>query len=161
MEFVFEKEKNKEKIEELELFIAETKDKPGALMPIMQKTQEIFGYLPMEMLQLISRKAKVPLSEIYGVATFYSQFSFIPVGEHKINVCLGTACYVKGAQDILEEIEKELGIEHGGTTPDLKFSIVAARCLGDCSLAPVFTINEDVYPHVKKDDIKGILDRYR
>lgn len=161
MEFVFEREKNKENIEDLEIYIQDTKNKPGALMPIMQKTQEIFGYLPLEMLQLISRRTGTPLSEIYGVATFYSQFSFIPIGEYKVSVCLGTACYVKGAQGILEEIEKELKIKHGGTTPDLKFSIIEARCLGDCGLAPVFTINDDVYPHVKKEDIKGILDKYR
>lgn len=161
MEFVFEREKYKQEIEDLEIFIQDTKEKPGALMPIMQKTQEIFGYLPLEMMRLISRRTGTPVSEIYGVATFYSQFSFIPMGEYKINVCLGTACYVKGAQGILEEIEKELDIKHGETTPDLKFSIIEARCIGDCGLAPVFTINDDVYPHVTKNDIKGILDKYR
>lgn len=161
MEFVFDTEKHEEEIDEFEIYIQETKDKQGALMPIMQKAQEVFGYLPLEILELISRRTHTPLSEIYGVATFYSQFSFIPIGEYKINVCLGTACYVKGAQDILEEIEKELGIEHGETTPDLKFSIVEARCIGDCGLAPVFTINDDVYPHVTTDDIKEILDKYR
>lgn len=160
MEFVFNKEENKENIEDLEIYIQENKDKPGSLMPIMQRTQEIFGYLPLEMLQLVSRRTQAPLSDIYGVATFYSQFSFIPIGEYKISVCLGTACYVKGAQGIMEEIEKELSIKHGETTPDLKFSIIEARCLGDCSLAPVFTINEDVYPHVKKKDIKKILKKY-
>lgn len=161
MEFVFDKEKNKEKIQEFEIFIGENKDKPGALMPIMQEAQEVFGYLPLEILQLISNRLNVPLSEIYGVATFYSQFSFIPIGENKISVCLGTACYVKGAQGVLEEIEKDLGIKKGGTTTDLKFSIIETRCLGDCSLAPVFTINDDVYPNVKKDDIKDILAKYK
>ncbi len=161
MEFVFDREENKENIEKLEIFMQENKDKPGSLMPIMQKTQEIFGYLPLEMLQLISRRTMAPLSDIYGVATFYSQFSFIPIGEYKINVCLGTACYVKGAQGIMEELEKELGIKHGETTPDLKFSIVEARCIGDCGLAPVFTINDDVYPHVNKKDVKKILKKYR
>lgn len=161
MEFVFDIAENKEKIDELEIYIQETKDKKGALMPIMQKVQEIFGYLPLEILQLISRRLHEPLSKIYGVATFYSQFSFIPIGEYKINVCLGTACYVKGAQDILDEIENELGIKHGETTPDLKFSIIEARCIGDCGLAPVFTINDDVYPHVTVKDIKGIIDKYR
>ena len=161
MQITFEREKNKDNIEELEIFINDTKDSLGALMPIMQKTQEIFDYLPLEMLQLISRRTNTPLADIYGVATFYSQFTFIPIGEYKINVCLGTACYVKGAQGILEEIEKELNIKHGDTTPDLKFSIVEARCLGDCGLAPIFTINDDVYPYAKKSDIKGILDKYR
>lgn len=161
MEFVFEREKNKENIEELEIFMQDNMDKPGALMPIMQRTQELFGYLPLEMLQLITRRTHTPLSEIYGVATFYSQFSFIPIGEYKVNVCLGTACYVKGAQGIMEEIQKELGIKHSETTPDLKFSIIEARCIGDCGLAPVFTVNDDVYPHVKKADIKGILSKYK
>src|SRR5699024_1718326 len=152
---------NKKGIEEFEDFIEENKEKSGALMPIMQEAQEKFGYLPIEILQLISKRLKVSLAEIYGVATFYSQFSFIPIGENKINVCLGTACYVKGAQDILEEIEDDLGIKQGETTPDLKFSIIESRCLGDCSLAPVFTVNEDVYPNVTRKDIKGILEKYK
>lgn len=161
MEFVFDVEANKEKIQEFEIYIEENRDKPGALMPVMQEAQEVFGYLPLEIMELISRRLSTPLSEIYGVATFYSQFSFIPIGENKVNVCLGTACYVKGAQGILEEIEKDLGIKHGGTTKDLKFSIIAARCIGDCSLAPVFTVNDDVYPNVTKDDIKDILAKYK
>lgn len=161
MEFVFDVEENKEKIEELEDFIDLNKDKPGVLMPVMQEAQDSFGYLPKEILDLISNKLNIPLAEIYGVATFYSQFTFIPMGENKISVCLGTACYVKGAQGILEEIQKNLGLENGlSTTQDLKFSIVEARCIGDCSLAPVFTINEDVYPNVSKKDIKKILKKY-
>ncbi|HLR20516.1 MAG TPA: NADH-quinone oxidoreductase subunit NuoE [Tissierellaceae bacterium] len=161
MEFAFDMKENKKGIEEFEDFIEENKEKSGALMPIMQEAQEKFGYLPIEILQLISKRLKVSLAEIYGVATFYSQFSFIPIGENKINVCLGTACYVKGAQDILEEIEDDLGIKQGETTPDLKFSIIESRCLGDCSLAPVFTVNEDVYPNVTRKDIKGILEKYK
>lgn len=161
MEFVFDMEANKGNIKELESFIEENRDKPGILMPVMQEVQNIFGYLPKEILELVSERLNVPLAEIYGVATFYSQFTFIPMGENKISICLGTACYVKGAQGILEEIEKNLGLENGlKTTQDLKFSIVEARCLGDCSLAPVFTINEDVYPNVTKKDIKKILKKY-
>ena len=102
-----------------------------------------------------------PMSEIYGVATFYSQFSFVPKGENIISVCLGTACYVKGAQKVLEEIEDQLDIKAGNTTPDLLFSIDSTRCVGDCSLAPVILVNEDEYPKVKTDDIKEILDKYR
>lgn len=161
MEFAFDREKNKDKIEELEFFLAEQKDKPGVLMPALQKTQGIFGYLPLEMLQLISRRLTIPMSEIYGVATFYSQFSFVPKGENIISVCLGTACYVKGAQKVLEEIEDQLDIKAGNTTPDLLFSIDSTRCVGDCSLAPVILVNEDEYPKVKTDDIKEILDKYR
>lgn len=161
MKFVFDMEANESKIEELESFIEDNKDKLGVLMPVMQEAQDKFGYLPKEILNLISDRLNIPLAEIYGVATFYSQFTFIPMGENKISICLGTACYVKGAQGILEEIEKNLGLENGvNTTKDLKFSIVEARCLGDCSLAPVFTINEDVYPNVTKKDIKKILKKY-
>lgn len=162
MEFIFDLDKNKEKIEEFLEFIDTYKDTKGALMPVLQHAQDFFGYLPKEILEMISKELKTPLSEVYGVVTFYSQFSFVPKGENKISICLGTACYVKGAQGILEEIESELGIKSGGTTKDLKFSIDATRCLGDCSLAPVIMINEeDVYPRLKKEDIKGILDKYR
>lgn len=161
MEFVFDKEKNKEKIESFKMFIQDYKNTPGALMPILQEAQEVFGYLPLEILQLISRLLNIPMSEIYGVATFYSQFSFIPKGENIISVCLGTACYVKGAQAILEEIENVLGIKAGNTTPDLKFSISSTRCVGECSLAPVITINEDIYAKVTKDKIKELIEKYR
>lgn len=162
MEFKFDLEKNKEKINDFRVFIHDHKETPGALMPVLQEAQEVFGYLPLEVLEMISRGLNVPMAEVYGVATFYSQFSFIPKGENKISLCLGTACYVKGAQEILEEIENILGIKSGETTSDLKFSIAATRCLGDCSLAPVMMINdEDVYARLKKEDIKGILEKYR
>lgn len=161
MEFVFDKEKNKEKIESFKMFIQSHKDTPGALMPVLQEAQESFGYLPLEIMQLISRLLKIPMAEIYGVATFYSQFSFIPKGKNIISVCLGTACYVKGAQAVLEEIENVLGIKAGNTTPDLKFSIDSTRCVGDCSLAPVIVINEDVYAKVTKDKVKELIEKYR
>ena len=160
MEFVFDMEENKDKIDNFEVFIREHEDKLGSLMQVLQEAQNSFGYLPMEMLELTSKGLKIPMAEIYGVATFYSQFSFIPKGENNIHVCLGTACYVKGAQAILEEIESTLGIKQGGTTTDMKFSINPTRCIGDCSLAPVILINEDVYPRVKTDDIKKILEKY-
>lgn len=161
MEFSFDKEKNKEKIETFRMFVEQHKEDKGALMPVLQEAQIIFGYLPLEILQMISKILFVPMSEIYGVATFYSQFSFIPKGENIISVCLGTACYVKGATTILEEIEKQLGIKTGNTTPDLKFSIDSTRCLGDCSLAPVILINENVYAKVQKENVKEILQKYR
>jgi len=161
MEFKFDKEKNKEKIEDFKLFIQELKETQGALMPVLQEAQGIFGYLPLEILQLISRLLNIPMAEIYGVATFYSQFSFIPKGENIISVCLGTACYVKGAQAILEEIESLLGIKAGFTTSDLKFSITSTRCVGDCSLAPVIVINEDVYPRMQKNAVKEVIQKYR
>ncbi len=161
MEFVFDKEKNKEKIESFKMLIQDHKKIPGALMPVLQEAQESFGYLPLEILQLISKSLRIPMAEIYGVATFYSQFSFIPKGENIISICLGTACYVKGAQAILEEIENVLGITTGNTTPDLKFSINSTRCVGECSLAPVITINEDIYAKVTKDKVKELIEKYR
>lgn len=161
MEFKFDKEKNKDKIEAFKMFMEGHKNTKGVLMPVLQEAQVVFGYLPIEILQLISRKLSIPMSEIYGVATFYSQFSFIPKGENIISVCLGTACYVKGAQDILEEIEDQLGIKAGFTTPDLKFSITSTRCIGDCSLAPVIIINEDIYPKIQKERVSEILEKYK
>lgn len=161
MEFKFDIEKNKGKIEEFKLFIHDHMETQGVLMPVLQEAQNIFGYLPLEMLQMISRMLNIPMAEIYGVATFYSQFSFIPKGENTISVCLGTACYVKGAQAILEEIENQLGIKAGYTTPDLKFSINSTRCVGDCSLAPVIVVNEDIYPKITKDRIKEVIEKYR
>lgn len=160
MEFKFDKEKNRDKIDRFNKLIEGLKGKSGALMPVLQGAQEIFGYLPAEMLHLTSEELDIPLSEIYGVATFYSQFSFIPKGEYIISVCLGTACYVKGAQDILEDFEKQLGIKAGFTTEDMKFSISSTRCIGDCSLAPVVTVNEDVYPRLKKEQVKDIILKY-
>lgn len=160
MEFKFDMEKNKEKIREFMNFIDENRDKPGVLMPALQEAQEKFGYLPREILELISKELNIPLSEIYGVATFYSQFSFIPKGKYNISVCLGTACYVKGADKILEELEKVLRIKSGETTPDLKFSITPTRCLGACGLAPVININGETYGKLKPEDIKGIIEKY-
>mgnify|MGYP001294422564 FL=1 len=161
MEFKFDMEKNKDKVIAFQDFLNEKKSTKGPLMPALQQAQEVFGYLPMEMLEVISKTLQIPMAEIYGVATFYSQFSFIPQGENKISVCLGTACYVKGAQNILEEIESQLGIKYGLTTPDQKFSIASARCVGDCSIAPVILVNEDVYAKVKKSEIKDIINKYK
>lgn len=161
MEFVFDMEENKDKLEELMSFIYENKEKSGVLMPVLQETQMKFGYLPKEVLEIISKELKTPLAEIYGVCTFYSQFSFIPKGKNIISVCLGTACYVKGAEKILEEVKSVLGIDTGGTTEDLKFSIASTRCIGACGLAPVMSINEEIYGNLKVEDIKGILEKYK
>ena len=161
MEFNFDMVENKEKINEFRSFIELKKDTEGALMPVLQKAQSTFGYLPEEILEIIKKDLGVPLSEIYGVATFYSQFSFVPKGEYNVSVCLGTACYVKGAKDLLIKLEDELGIKEGGTTTDSKFSINVTRCIGACGLAPVLSVNDDVYGRLKADDVKGILDKYR
>jgi NADH:ubiquinone oxidoreductase subunit E len=161
VEFKFDLEKNKDKLDEFKIFIKDNKEKQGALMPVLQEAQAKFGYLPVEVLEMISKGLNVPLSEIYGVATFYSQFSLIPKGEFKIGICLGTACYVKGSQELLNKVMEELGIESGQTTPDMKFSLTATRCIGACGLAPVLSVNDDVYGRLKPEDVKGILDKYR
>ena len=161
MEFIFDWEANEEKIKEFKIFMKENKSKKGALMAVLHEAQDLFGYLPIEIQRMISEELKIPLSEIYGVATFYSQFSLIPKGEYKIGVCLGTACYVKGAQEILDKVQEILGIGVGETTLDRKFSISATRCLGACGLAPVLVVNDDVYGRLKPDDVEEILNKYR
>ena len=161
MAFSFDFEANAEKLVEFEAFIDEQKSKKGSLMSILHKGQTLFGYLPIEIQQIISKKTRTPIAEIYGVVTFYSQFSLVPKGKNQIGVCLGTACYVRGAQNILDEVSKELGIGVGGTTADLNFSIQETRCIGACGLAPVMTISGDVYGKLKSSDVKGILDSYK
>ena len=129
-------------------------------MRILQDAQDIYGYLPLEVQRMISIKTGVPLAEIYGVATFYSQFSLNPKGQVAISVCLGTACYVKGAGKVIEKISEVLGIQPGETSADGKFSLDATRCLGACGLAPVITVNEDVYGKLKPEDVKTVLEKY-
>ena len=155
------KEQFSAKMDELAAFIDANKGIDGPLMPIMQKAQEAFGYLPMEAMTLIADELDIPVSKIYGVATFYAQFSLTPKGDNIIQVCTGTACYVKGAQAVLDEVIHQLGIHSGETTEDGKFTIQDTRCLGCCGLAPVMTINEDVYGRVVPGQVKGILDKYR
>lgn len=161
MEFKFDLEENKDKIDEFKVFIEENKEKEGALMPVLQKAQGKFGYLPVEILEMISKGLGIPLAEVYGVVTFYSQFSLVPKGEFQVGVCLGTACYVRGAQDLLNEVVKELEIKSGETSPDMKFSLTATRCIGACGLAPVLSVNDDVYGRLTPEDVKGIFDKYR
>jgi NADP-reducing hydrogenase subunit HndA len=155
------KEQIEQKDQELRRFIAEHKDVQGPLMPIMQKAQDLYGYLSFETQTIIADALGIPVSEVYGVATFYAQFSLQPKGEHVISVCTGTACYVKGAQSILEEVEKIIGIKAGETTTDGKFTIQDTRCLGCCGLAPVMVISGDVYGRLVPADIKGILAKYK
>ena len=140
--------------------IEELKNQPGALMPVMQKAQEIYGYLPIEVQTMISDAMNIPLEKIYGVATFYSQFALNPKGRYQISVCLGTACYVKGSGDIYNKLMELLGIVGGECTPDGKFSLDACRCMGACGLAPVMMINDDVYGRLTVDEIAGILAKY-
>ena len=145
---------------DLKRVISELKDTAGALMPILQHAQEIFGYLPIEFQTMISDETGIPLEKIYGVATFYSQFSLQPKGQYRISVCLGTACYVKGSGDIFKKLEELLGITNGECTPDGKFSLDSCRCVGACGLAPVMMINDEVYGRLTVDDVPTILAKY-
>ena len=132
----------------------------GALMPVLQKARNIYGYLPIEVQKMIAAGLNVPLEEVYGVATFYSQFSLYPKGKYKISVCLGTACYVTGSGDVFEGLSKKLNIKSGECTVDGRFSLDACRCVGACGLAPVLTVNDEVYGKVTVDDIDTILAKY-
>ncbi len=145
----------------LDEIIEQHKDEKGALMPIMQKAQEIYGYLPPEVQKHIAIKMGVPVSEVFGVATFYSQFLLNPKGQCPVSVCLGTACYVKGRGLLMDKLGSELGISSGGITDDGKFSLEATRCIGACGLAPVLTVGEDVYGRLVPDDIPGIIAKYQ
>ncbi|MBE6819074.1 MAG: NAD(P)H-dependent oxidoreductase subunit E [Ruminococcaceae bacterium] len=134
---------------------------PGAVMPVLQGAQDIYGYLPIEVQKIVADGLGMPLEEVYGVATFYSQFALSPKGEYAISVCLGTACYVKGAAKILETLSEQLGIGAEECTEDGKFSISACRCIGACGLAPVMTINDEVYGRLETKDVEGILKQYK
>jgi len=144
----------------LRAIIAELKDERGCLMPIMQKAQDIYGYLPIEVQTIIADELHIPLEKVYGVATFYAQFALYPKGKYKISVCLGTACYVKGSGDLYNALMEKLGIAGGECTADGKFSLEACRCIGACGLAPVLTVNDDVYGRLTVDDLDGILAKY-
>ncbi len=150
-------EENFKKLDEI---IESNKDMKGALMPVLHEAQKIFGCLPLEVQKVISNKLSIPMAEIYGVITFYSQFTLEPKGEYTIGVCLGTACYVKGAQKIIDRIKKEIGIDVGTTSSDGKFTLEATRCIGACGLAPVLTVNEDVYGRLVEEDVPGIIAKY-
>ncbi len=150
-----------EQHDELQQIISECKDDKSLLMHVMQEAQRIYGYLPFEVQNEIANGMGVPLEKVYGVATFYAQFALSPKGRYNISVCLGTACYVKGSQEILDEICKELGIEPEECTEDGVYSVTACRCIGACGLAPVMTVNDDVYGRLVAADVKGILEKYK
>lgn len=148
------------KREQLISFIEEQKKKKGPLMPVMQKAQDIYGALTIDVQELIAEELDIPMSDVYGVATFYSQFALEPKGEHVISVCMGTACYVKNVEKILDRLAEELDIEPGQTTPDGKFTLEPTRCLGCCGLAPVIMIDDQVYGRLTPADVPGILAQY-
>lgn len=146
--------------QELAQVIEEYRDMEGALIMVLHKAQEIFGYLPEDVQKIVAKELNLPLSEVYGVTTFYSYFSLKPRGKYRIAVCLGTACYVRGAAELVSAIEKQLNIKVNDTTDDGRFTLEVSRCIGACGLAPVLTINEDVYGRLSADKVPEILAKY-
>jgi len=153
-------ESSDERLMKVREIIENNKNVKGGLIQVLHGIQQVYGYLPEKTLHEVSEILEIPMTEIYGVASFYHFFSLEPKGEHIIRVCLGTACYVKGSQGILNRLSQELNVEVGKTTADGKFTLEATRCLGACGLAPVMTIDEKVYGRVTLDDIRRILDEY-
>jgi len=141
--------------------IDETGGQAGGVIQVLQQAQGLIGYLPAPVIKTISRDLKIPLSEVYGIISFYHFFSMVPKGKHVIQVCMGTSCYVKGGQRILNALKKEWGLEPGGITSDGRFSLETVRCLGCCGLSPVMAIGEDVHRKVKPGQLKDILNSYR
>ena len=146
---------------QIQQVIDETGGRPGALIRVLQQAQALNGYLPPPVLKSISRDLKVPLSEVYGIVSFYHFFTMVPKGKHVVQVCLGTSCYVKGGERILSALKRDFGLEPDGITPDGVFSLEMVRCLGCCGLSPVMAIGEDVHRKVKPSHVKDILNSYR
>ncbi|ADL68636.1 complex I 24 kDa subunit family protein [Thermoanaerobacterium thermosaccharolyticum] len=159
MQAIYEKF-DEEKVNKFKKVIDELKNVDGSLIAVMNEAQEIFGYLPIEVQQFISEEMNVPLTEIFGIATFYSRFTLKPSGKYKIGLCLGTACYVKGSAMVLDKLKEKLGISVGDVTSDGKFSLEATRCLGACGLAPVMMINGEVFGRLTPDDVDDILKKF-
>lgn len=151
----------KEQKEKLDAVINEYKHDKSQLMTVMQKAQDIYGYLPIEVQNMIAEGMEIPLEKVYGVSTFYAQFSLTPKGQYHISVCLGTACYVKGSGDLYDKLQEVLGIAGDECTEDRRFSLSACRCIGACGLAPVLTVNEEVYGRLSKNDVEGIIAKYQ
>lgn len=148
-------------LQQIKEIIAATDGQAGAPIRVLQKVQGLVGYLPREVLEMISREMRMPPSELYGITSFYSFFSMVPKGKHLVQVCLGTSCYVKGGQKIIDALRKDFGLESEGTTPDGKFSLKTVRCLGCCGLSPVLAVNENVHRKVKPSQLKDILASYQ
>ena len=150
-----------EQEQQLKAVMAQLRADEGSVMQALQHAQDIYGYLPIEVQKMVAEGMDATLAEVYGVATFYSQFTLFPKGENKISICLGTACYVKGSGKVFEKLESLLGIKGGECTADGKFSLDACRCIGACGLAPVMMINGDVYGRLTEDQLEGILAKYK
>ena len=153
-------EKIESNLTEIDGIIERYRDKPGALIPVLEQIQNITGYLPESIQRRVAKGLNLPLSQVYGVVTFYSFFTMKPKGKHQLKVCLGTACHVRGGQAIVDRIKGELGIEPGGITPDREFSLDVVRCLGACGLAPVVMVDQDTHRQVKPVKINKILESY-
>ena len=149
-----------QQFQELEEYILSLNEKESALISVLHKAQELFGYLPQEVQMFVSKKMNIPVSDVHGVVTFYSYFTETPTGKHVINVCMGTACFVKGSADILDEFERKLGVKVGQTTPDGRFTLQVLRCVGACGLAPVVTVDNRVYGHFTKQMVSKTLEEY-
>ena len=155
------KEITGETLEQIQRIIDDNRGKAGAAIRVLQKAQGLVGYLPPPVLKGISDGLKIPLSEVYGIVSFYHFFTMVPKGKHVIQVCLGTSCYVKGGQRILNTLKKDFNLEPGGITPDGNFSLETVRCLGCCGLSPVIAIGEDVHRKVKPNQLRDILNYYQ
>jgi NADP-reducing hydrogenase subunit HndA len=153
-------ELRQEDVNKIKEICASFKNDPQELINVLHKCQEHFGYLPAEVQEVVSNELVVPVAKIYGVVTFYSFFTMTPKGKHPISICMGTACYVRGAEKVLDEFKKELGLQVGQTTPDGKFSLSSLRCVGACGLAPVVMVGEKTYGRVAPDDVRNILKEY-
>lgn len=151
----------KETYDQLEAYIVSLEDPKGSLIHVLHKAQNLFGYLPMEVQLFVARKLGISGAEVFGVVSFYSYFTTVPQGKHIINVCMGTACFVKGSDKILDKFKEKLGVGTGETTADKVFTLKDVRCLGACGLAPIILVDEKVFGHVKADDVEGILNTYR
>ena len=151
---------SKEMEKKLQEIIAKYRDTRGALIQVLHEAQDVYGYLPLEVQLKISEGLNIPLAEVYGVVSFYTQFTTNPKGKYRVSVCMGTACYVKGSGDIFNELSAKLGIEAEECTADGRFSLTACRCIGACGLAPVLTVNDEVYGRLTVKDVDGILAKY-
>lgn len=149
-----------EKETQLDALLAKYKKEKGALIPVLQGAQDIYGYLPKEVLQTIAKELRLPLAKVYGVITFYAQFHLKPRGRNIVRVCLGTACHVRGGAKIFEALQKELGITDGGTTEDLRYTLESVACIGACGLAPVIMVNDDTHGRLTPDMLSNILSQY-
>jgi len=149
-----------EQLQQVDAIIEKYTGKPGSLIPVLEESQGILGYLPHEIQHRVAQGLNLPQSQVFGVVTFYSFFTMVPRGRHTIRLCMGTACYVRGGKRNLDRLTQDLGIDAGDTTPDRRFSLETVRCLGACGLAPVMVIDEDTYKQVKERKVRGLLERY-